>query len=865
MKTVYLLSRTLFAVALILGVGIMTACQDPFGSNDQDSPGSNDGGGGSSASAAVPTFSPPAGTYQSDQSVEITTTTDGATIYYTLDGSNPGESSTEYTEAIEVAGDGTSVTIKAIAVKTGLNDSAVGEAQYTVDYSQNTGTKLTLSEWHEGDLAGADHEWFWFEAEPGTTYEVHTHDSYFSHPDSPGSATFDNELGAYYQDLTTSYTYSFPAGDSGQVDIYDSVTHLELDAAEDTVFVKATQWSGGAGSGSYWVKVVPVVETYELDITVTGNGYVERRVGGITNNGPYPAGTDVELTAVARDSDSFIGWSGDVSGSTNPVTVTVNEYTAVTAAFTGDTAQPAVVEVNFAPGETSRSVPLTDLTGKSVYLVKANYAPGAVSESTGVLSQRMRPGGGDSVSSYLDTRLQNKLTQAGISGRELENGNLRFVSDDGRYILDRQDVVEFNTRPLPGGVQRGGRRSTLPGLERSRSYTVGQTRSFWVDDGPNNQSGTFEEIQATLRAVGESSYIWVHDANYDDSSTSDNDNRLNTAQAEAMRDAFETLYPEVTNIFGYEIGGGPGGDGGLDSDERISVLFYDIQNDYSSTQSGGVLGYFWGKDAYTQDQLDSGGAGYLKSNEMEMFYIDAHFTDSWQDKIEGTLAHEYQHMIHFAQKAAQGLSSPTWFNEMLSMVAEDYLSQTLGTTVYDSHPSSRIWAYNDYYHLSGITDWLDGSLVYHSYASAYLFGGFLSRNYGGAELINQLSINDQVGISSVDDALDSLGYTETFSDVVAEYAKLHVYPTGHADIDYDYTGGAESFGAISYTLPTFDLFDIGDGPRVFTIGTDTVSEIRPYGFQVWSQGSWTNLSSNDLTVQLERPSNDSVQLYLMIK
>ena len=272
----------------------------------------------------------------------------------------------------------------------------------------------------------------------------------------------------------------------------------------------------------------------------------------------------------------------------------------------------------------------------------------------------------------------------------------------------------------------------------------------------------------------------------------------------------------------------------------------------------------WGKDAYTQADLDDWGFD-LKSNKMEIFYIDAHFTGIWQDGIVSTLTHEYQHMIHFAQKATQGLESPTWFNEMLSMVAEDYLSETLGTSLYSSHPSGRIADYNGYYHLSGIVDWLAGSEVYHSYASAYLFGGFLSRNYGGAELVNQLSSNDQVGIGSINDALSSAGYTETFTDVVAEYAKLHVYPTGHPDVEHDYSGGTDAFGAISYTLPTFDLFDIGEGPRVFTVGTDVVSEIRPYGFQVWSQGSWQNLVSDDLTVDLARPSNDSVQLYLMIK
>lgn len=53
----------------------------------------------------------------------------GATIYYTLDGSTPTSSSTQYTGTITLT---QSCTIKAIAVKPGLTDSAVAEYIYTM-------------------------------------------------------------------------------------------------------------------------------------------------------------------------------------------------------------------------------------------------------------------------------------------------------------------------------------------------------------------------------------------------------------------------------------------------------------------------------------------------------------------------------------------------------------------------------------------------------------------------------------------------------------------------------------------------------------------------------------------------------------
>ena len=78
---------------------------------------------------ATPVFSVASGEVDSGTSVAISCTTEGAKIYYTTDGSAPTASSTEYTAAISVTA---AVTIKAIAVKDGMNDSAVASASYTI-------------------------------------------------------------------------------------------------------------------------------------------------------------------------------------------------------------------------------------------------------------------------------------------------------------------------------------------------------------------------------------------------------------------------------------------------------------------------------------------------------------------------------------------------------------------------------------------------------------------------------------------------------------------------------------------------------------------------------------------------------------
>jgi sugar lactone lactonase YvrE/PKD repeat protein len=79
--------------------------------------------------AATPTFSPAAGTFTGAQSVTISCSTSGATIYYTKDGSTPTVSSPAYSGAINVSA---TETLQAIAAATGYVNSAVGSVAYTI-------------------------------------------------------------------------------------------------------------------------------------------------------------------------------------------------------------------------------------------------------------------------------------------------------------------------------------------------------------------------------------------------------------------------------------------------------------------------------------------------------------------------------------------------------------------------------------------------------------------------------------------------------------------------------------------------------------------------------------------------------------
>ncbi|MGA1981005.1 MAG: chitobiase/beta-hexosaminidase C-terminal domain-containing protein [Acidobacteriaceae bacterium] len=85
--------------------------------------------------AATPTFSVAAGTYTSIQTVTITTTTQGAGIYYTTNGTTPTTSSTVYSGPVTVAA---SETLEAIAGGDWYANSAVASATYVLDLTVAT-------------------------------------------------------------------------------------------------------------------------------------------------------------------------------------------------------------------------------------------------------------------------------------------------------------------------------------------------------------------------------------------------------------------------------------------------------------------------------------------------------------------------------------------------------------------------------------------------------------------------------------------------------------------------------------------------------------------------------------------------------
>ena len=336
-------------------------------------------------------------------------------------------------------------------------------------------------------------------------------------------------------------------------------------------------------------------------------------------------------------------------------------------------------------------------------------------------------------------------------------------------------------------------------------------------------------------------------------------NKITDSQAQTLAQKFDQIYPLETKLIGYEYGGGPGGDGGKDGDPKVQILVYDIV-DTSGTAM--AAGYFWSKDFYTNAQLGS----TYKSNLAEIFYIDASQVINVPVYIYSALIHEFQHMIHFNQKyVKRGISSATWYNEMLSMMAEDVIGPMIGIPLTDSKHTIRVRMPTAlyYYHAEGISEW--GTLSSRSYATKSAFGAYLMRNYGGAELLQRLISNSTTNNASITSALSEFSSGLTFEQALAKYGEAMIFsgpqkPAGVTSFDNTVT---KTISGTAYTVTGFDVW------KDFTVKGPTVLdlnpiEMRPHSITIHSADGWKNKSGN-VTITLQRPSDPNVTLYLMAK
>ena len=92
---------------------------------------------------SAPVFSIAGGVYYGQQTVALSTATPGATIYYTVDGTGPSQSSTLYSGAIPISA---TTTVRAIAVAPLMINSDISQATYTIKNVYVAGYEKSVAE-----------------------------------------------------------------------------------------------------------------------------------------------------------------------------------------------------------------------------------------------------------------------------------------------------------------------------------------------------------------------------------------------------------------------------------------------------------------------------------------------------------------------------------------------------------------------------------------------------------------------------------------------------------------------------------------------------------------------------------------------
>ncbi|MDR0561418.1 MAG: hypothetical protein LBG73_01855 [Spirochaetaceae bacterium] len=513
--------------------------------------------------------------------------------------------------------------------------------------------------------------------------------------------------------------------------------------------------------------------------------------------------------------------------------------------YTGE----AVQKADFTGTETQKQIRIENLDGHSVFIVKVNTSDiGASYKSTGF--------------AYPVTETLNLQKAAPLRRRAAVP---RTAAEGGKIPLyDHPSAREFNRNPPP-----------IPPASSERFVSVtapqlavkGEAKQFWVQ----NKNSVWQKIPATLYGVSSHSNVWIANEAFSAASNTSGDNKLTPTQAQSLADKFETIYGYETALFGYEYGGGGSSPaGGVDGDTRIQILVYDIDYDADAEQDSFVLGYFWSKDFFDQTYLDRYN---LKTNKAEIFYLDSWAMDAVPELIYSTLVHEFQHMINFNQKYIKnGKSSSTWYDEMLSMLAEDMISPLIGISSANAHHpiNTRIPYFLGGYNAFGVTQWSEEYPLF-SYGTAYAFGAYLARNYGGPKLIKEIARNSNVDASSITAALSSRG--ADFTQALKKYGEALVYSGTHK------TESTASFdNTVSDNIYAFNAFDIWNIKNIYA-GAENIPK-NYQGALIWSLDWLFDMPGNSLILQsldswqgvtgsldilVSKPENPAVDIYIMIR
>ncbi|HEY7984404.1 MAG TPA: hypothetical protein VID73_09560 [Ktedonobacterales bacterium] len=362
-----------------------------------------------------------------------------------------------------------------------------------------------------------------------------------------------------------------------------------------------------------------------------------------------------------------------------------------------------------------------------------------------------------------------------------------------------------------------------------RQEQVGHEQQFWVTNPDQNG---YHQVRAQLVYVTAHLYMYVVDgASY------------SLTGLRRSADLFERQsFPTDESTYG------PHWSPGVDADPHITVL--------NATNLGNVGGYFSSEDEYPQSVVKY-------SNERQMIYanIDGGAVpgDAFYD---ATLAHEFQHMIHWYWHPAD----PSWVNEGMSMLAQHLNHFTTDGLEADflATPNARLGGWSD-----------DTPAMGTHYGIALLFNDYFAEHYGGYGVLRELVTDPAQVPLNFDHVLAAHGYSDRFNDVYAKFVianllndpsvagGIYAYPTFANEratpqrliSSYPYAdGGATSPSTVDQYATQYYTFRPSAGANSLTLnfaGAPTVALVdnTPAGGDA---AEWWSNSANDTQTALTR-------------
>jgi hypothetical protein len=317
-----------------------------------------------------------------------------------------------------------------------------------------------------------------------------------------------------------------------------------------------------------------------------------------------------------------------------------------------------------------------------------------------------------------------------------------IVTEKSNYRIDGTHLLEERNAEVAKFLRENPDYSEKAKLKKTNAWNfkVGDTKTWTAFNFRYNRS---ENVPSTCRGVGNHCYVFVFNEIL---------HWITQRVADSIIEAFDNRTPAnpskgiyQTNV---EIFGEPPD---YDNDPKIIILLLDIQDNLEDH----IMGYFDAKNEFFD-------------NEAEILFIDAWsiFTLPFPDRlnlvISSTIAHVFQHMIHWNYHQTE--PNLAFINEGCSLVAD----------VVNGYPLyEQILYANDPNHY--LFDWETTTIdkMVTNYSRAAKFTLYLYEQFG-TEIFKHLVQSTALGIDIYTDALLKVGTTVTFGEVLQNWFMANI-------------------------------------------------------------------------------------------